>query len=141
MKEEKIKHLEFIQNVISRMNTNSFQLKTWSVTIVAALLTIFASTQKKGFILLCILPTMIIWFLDSYYLQQERKFRSLYNDASAETGKKISVFSMNISDYKPNSVFKILDKHHFVNVMFSKTIWPLYLFMILFFALLYTYLI
>ena len=44
MLEEKLKHLEFIQNAINRMNANSFQIKGWMITITAALLAIlFAS--------------------------------------------------------------------------------------------------
>ena len=46
MTNEQLKHLEFIQNVITRMNTNSFQIKTWAVTLVSALLAIFASTNR-----------------------------------------------------------------------------------------------
>lgn len=32
----KIKHLEFIQNIINRMNLNSFQIKEWMIMIVSA---------------------------------------------------------------------------------------------------------
>lgn len=45
------KHLEFIQNIITRMNTNSFQIKGWAVTIVYALLAIYASSKNEYFIL------------------------------------------------------------------------------------------
>ncbi len=40
--ENKIKHLEFIQIVITRMNVNSFFLRGWSVTLVAALFALAA---------------------------------------------------------------------------------------------------
>lgn len=42
--EKKLKHLDFLQLVITRMNVNSFFLKGWSVTLVAAL---FAFATKK----------------------------------------------------------------------------------------------
>ena len=80
--EYKVKHLEFIQNVITRMNTNSFQIKEWAVTITSALLAIFAAKSNPYFIATAILPVCIFWFLDSYYLTQERKFRGLYNDVA-----------------------------------------------------------
>ena len=82
MSTEQLKHLEFIQAVITRMNANSFQIKGWTVTIVSALLAIFASTKNHYFILTGIFPNIVFWFLDSYYLQQERKFRGLYNDVA-----------------------------------------------------------
>ena len=34
MNENKLKHLEFIQNIITRMNSNSFVIKGWSITLV-----------------------------------------------------------------------------------------------------------
>jgi len=38
--QETMQHLEFIQNVITRMNTNSFQIKGMAITIVSALIAI-----------------------------------------------------------------------------------------------------
>ena len=49
--ENKIKHLEFIQTVITRMNQNSFQIKGWMITIVSALLALYASSGKQIYIL------------------------------------------------------------------------------------------
>ena len=66
--EEKRQQLEFIQNIITRMNTNSFPIKGIAITIVSALLAIYASTQNVFFIFLGIFPTLLFWFLDSYYL-------------------------------------------------------------------------
>ena len=80
MNEEKIKHLEFIQGVINRMNSNSFQIKGWMITIVAALLALYASSSNVAYIFVGIVPTILFWLLDSYYLQQERKFRGVYDD-------------------------------------------------------------
>ena len=37
MEADKIKHIEFIQDTITRMNVNSFQIKSWNVTILSAL--------------------------------------------------------------------------------------------------------
>ena len=43
--EAKLKHLEFIQGAINRLATNSFQMKGWSVVLVAAILVLLA---RKG---------------------------------------------------------------------------------------------
>lgn len=82
MEPDKIKHLEFIQNVITRMNTNSFQLKGWMVAIVSALLALYANSSNLMFIVIAIVPVLLFWFMDTYYLQQERKFRGVYNDVA-----------------------------------------------------------
>ena len=96
MDEVKIKYLEFIQNIITRMKQNSFMIKGWMVAIVSALLAIYANKENKLFILISIFPVFIFMFLDSYYLWQERKFRHLYNKVLEENeSKKIRLFSMN----------------------------------------------
>jgi len=98
---DETKHLEFIQDVITRMNSNSFQMKAWMVTLVSALLGIFASTGNHKFVLVAFVPTLIFWFLDTYYLWQERKFRGLYNDvAGVKSENKIKLFEMRPDLYK-----------------------------------------
>lgn len=122
MADEKIKHLEFIQDVITRMNSNSFQIKGWMVAIVSALLAVFASTQNKHFVLVAILPAVIFWFLDAYYLWQERKFRGLYNDVAgiSDKPKEVKLFAMPVNLYTGG-------KYSYWNVFFSVTILLLYL--------------
>ena len=129
MNEEKRQHLEFIQNVITRMNTNSFQLKGMTITIVSALIAIYAASQNVIFIFLGIFPTLLFWFLDSYYLQQERKFRGVYNDV-AEIKKiiKVNLYEMPIHKYSKN-----IDKQFcYWRVFISKTVFSLYFFLLFF---------
>ena len=136
MNENKIKHLEFIQENIARMNQCSFQMKGWAITIVTALLALYAATtgstgNENGnviFVFVAIIPTILFWMLDSYYLQQERKFRGIYNDIAELTheDKRIIVreFEMPLNKYDSS-------KYCFCNVIWSKTEWPLYLTIIL----------
>lgn len=98
MEQDKTKHLEFIQNIISRMNTNSFQIKGWMITIVAALLALYASSLNVAYIFVGIVPTILFWLLDSYYLQQERKFIGIYNDLLKDENT-ILPFKMPIQNY------------------------------------------
>ena len=121
--ENKIKHLEFIQTVITRMNQNSFQIKGWMITIVSALLALYASSGKQIYILVAIVPTVIFWFLDTYYLQQERKFRGVYNDVAGLSPEDSRVdvrdFEMSIQKYQ-------CGRYCYFNVLISRTILPLY---------------
>lgn len=135
MADDKQKHLEFIQNIVTRLNTNSFQIKGLAITIVAALLAGYASTLKLDFILISILPTIIFWFLDAYYLQQERKFRGLYNDVAciSKNPKEIKLFEM-----RPDLYTK--GKYCYFNNLFSKTIWTIYLPLIILLITIYFYL-
>ena len=76
--ENKIKHLEMIQSIITRMAQNSFMIKGWSLTLVVAM---FAFVPKTAylFIPIVIVPVLIFVCLDAYYLQLERRYRKLYD--------------------------------------------------------------
>lgn len=113
--EERIRYLEIIQNIIDRMARCSFHLKEWTIAVESALLALFASIKRPMVLLIGIIPALLFWILDSYYLQQERGFRNLYN-ANININKPINLYEI-----KPIVQDKICE------VMFSKTEWPLYL--------------
>ena len=94
-----MRHLEMIQNVISRMASNSFYLKGWTVTLIVGLLA-FANTKEmdSNFMYLALIPTGIFWILDAYYLYQERLYIKLYKYVSGLDNKKID-FSLNAKDF------------------------------------------
>lgn len=87
LEEKKIKYLEFIENTISRMNTNSMQLKTWCVALVSAFTVLSVERKFPYGYLLCV-PVLVLWFLDSNYLWQERKYRELYDKIKDELNGK-----------------------------------------------------
>jgi hypothetical protein len=95
---KKIKHLEFIQLVITRMNVNSFLIKGWSVTLVSALF-IFASKDTDiSYMIITYVSTPVFWFLDGYYLSQERQYRELYNEIRERNEEEIN-FDMSTVSY------------------------------------------
>ncbi|MDH7912079.1 hypothetical protein [Winogradskyella sp. SYSU M77433] len=103
--EKKSQHREFTQRVITRMNTNSFQIKGMMITIIAAFLAVYAANPKSIFIILPVPLVILFWFLDSYYLQMERKFRGIYKDIcdlNKENEEKLTlkIFEMNPKLYK-----------------------------------------
>lgn len=110
------KHFDFLQSIITRMNSNSFLIKGWTVTLVAALLALLASTKEWRFVLVTLLPIVLFWLLDARYLLQERKFRALYNEA-IKGQNSIIPYSMDISipSIKNNG------KNQYFKVAFSKT--------------------
>jgi hypothetical protein len=77
--EKKLKHLDFLQLVITRMNVNSFLVKGWSVTLVAAMFAFAAKDANAKYGLITLLITGIFWILDGYYLSQERQYRVLFD--------------------------------------------------------------
>lgn len=96
---QKEKHLEFIQGVINRMGSNSFILKGWSVTLVAALFALSAKELYLGFVYLSYFPAIAFWILDGYFLHQEKLFRELYNNVRLKKEEEID-FSMDNKPFK-----------------------------------------
>ena len=104
-------HLEMIQGVINRMGGNSFLLKGWAVTLLAGLLALDISKPEDGCARIAYLPIILFWFLDSYFLYQERSFRKLYDAVRAKDEARVD-FSM-----RRESSFWL-----FLEVLFSKTL-------------------
>ena len=72
--EGKIRHLELVQGIISRMANNSFMLKGWAVTLVAGIFVLAGKDTNKLYFLVAYIPVIVFWGLDAYYLLQERLF-------------------------------------------------------------------
>ena len=119
--EQKIAHLQMIQAIITRLGQNSFLVKGWSVGLISALFALSASNTKIFFILLAYLPAIAFWFLDSYFLHQERLFRKLYDHVRNLDNKDID-FSMNTQIGERNT--QIVESHvaSLIKVAFSKTL-------------------
>jgi hypothetical protein len=76
-----VKYLEFLQAAITRLASNSFQLKGWSVALGIAIIGLTAKDSQPQLAWFAIIPTLAFWGLDAYYLALERRFRDLYNNA------------------------------------------------------------
>jgi hypothetical protein len=113
--ENKQKHLEFIQAAVSRMASNLFLLKGWTVTLIAALFALAAKDSKPVYFLIAYIPPFMFWVLDGYFLSQERKFRSLYDHVRKLQEAAID-FSM---DTAP---FASISRNTWLGAMFSKTL-------------------
>lgn len=100
--ENKHKYMDYIQSAITRMASNSFYLKGWNITIVAAIVALSIKESDWRIYACALFLTVMFWFLDSYYLKQEKLFRELYIKVSSETDDAAIDFSMDISPYKSN---------------------------------------
>lgn len=114
----KIKHLEMIESIIERMARNSFQLKGWAMTIVAAVLALNTKPVNLNFMIIVSTPILVFWILDSFYLQQERRYRVLYSNVIKKEENNVD-FNLNTREntYSDSEAKKIC----FLNCMFSIT--------------------
>ena len=76
LKEYMLKEIEIIQNIIRRMAFNSFMIKGWAITLVVITL-LLKGTEYQVWI--AFIPLLVFWFLDAYFLWQERMYRKLYD--------------------------------------------------------------
>lgn len=101
--DQRVKHLELVQAIVTRLGQNSFTVRGWSVTLVSVLFALIASKDAPpSAALITLVPTVVFWRLDAYYLRQERLFRKLYTALAADltaTPPVLAVFSMDISPY------------------------------------------
>jgi len=114
MSNNKTKHLEFIQATISRMNTNSFLLKGWSTTILIALVVFSLKESDADYMAIVYTPTLIFWFLDGYFLSQERRYRELFESVRIKDEDTID-FSMKTKEFEQR-------KNHWISSTFSITL-------------------
>ncbi len=77
------KEISLIQEIVKRLAGNSFMIKGWSLSINAI---IFALLREKVFeinvllfLVIFMFPIISFWYLDGYFLRQERMYRKLYN--------------------------------------------------------------
>jgi hypothetical protein len=112
--EKKIKHLEMIQGVITRMSANLFLLKGWAITLIVALFTMVAKDFNAVYVIYSLCVFLIFWMLDGYFLSTERCFRSLYDNVRKKNEDEID-FSMDYSEFKKG-------KNKWFNSMFSSTL-------------------
>lgn len=112
--EDKRKHLEFIQLTITRMNVNSFVVKGWLMTLVAAIFVLSAKDANTKFLWFAPFASFLFWMLDAFFILTERKFRGLYDHVRQLPESEIT-YSMNIAQYEKGM-------NAFGRSMFSKTL-------------------
>jgi len=75
LKEYMLKEVDIIQEIIKRMAFSSFMIKGWAITLVVVAL-LLKGTEYQVWI--AFIPLLVFWFLDAYFLWQERMYRKLY---------------------------------------------------------------
>jgi hypothetical protein len=70
-----LKEIDVIQNIIKRMASTSFLIKGWTITLVIATLLLRGTKYQ---VLIAFIPLGLFWYLDTYFLWQERMYKKLY---------------------------------------------------------------
>ena len=92
-------HINMLQGIINRMANNSANCKTWAITIISAIIVLYADDKiNQEELWICYIPICLFFFLDCFYLGLERQII-----------KKQSVFitQINNGDDVSNDIFSV----------------------------------
>ena len=122
-------YISLLQENINRMASNSANCKTWLVTILAALLAIQVSLQElQGILWIALIPAILFYLLDSYYLGLERRFIKI-EGGFVDNEKQGSDMTAMLYNFNTKSIMS--DCKATWNAMGSTSTWPFYITIIL----------
>ena len=98
LSDDRIKHLEMLQGVVTRMATASATIKTLCMTIIAGALAFVAANPNPKIPLFAAILTSVFWLLDAQYLRQERWFRDMYDNERSGDAALPATFIMTPSN-------------------------------------------
>lgn len=139
------KEIDLVQDVIKRMSQNSFQVKSWLIAILTAIVVIGKDSilvnqnTKINTIALNIflfLPIFCFWYLDAFFLSKERLYRELYKWIinHRRANPELYLYDLNTFDRQIDDTTQNLDleENSAKNLIFSSTIVPFYIIPIFF---------
>lgn len=121
-------YILMLQEIITRMANNSSNCKIWTVTIVAAMMGLALTTQSLRELLfpVVLIPIIVFYYLDSYYLGLENNFRNLQrayiNKLKSDLDCSFDIYDFNFRAIATNKNGKCLKK-----ALKSTATWPMYL--------------
>ena len=125
--EELHKEIDLIQNCIERMANNSFSCKGWNLTLVAGTFALVPENISKWYICIIILCIDIcFWWLDSFFVLQEQKYRDKYEWVIKERTEGNLNFLYDLNPNNKNMNLTTANERKQYKVAFSKTLFPMY---------------
>ena len=133
-----LQYLQMMQENITRMAGNSANAKTWLVTIVTGFFAIGCSIKDLDWwLILAIIPIVVFWYLDAYYLSLERALRNREQEyinlmnSSADTDNSFEKNRQNaLFDFRPLFMSNDNDERKLKKtkcMMLNKSVYPVYL--------------
>jgi hypothetical protein len=94
----RVKHLEMLQSIISRMAGQGAGLKNYCITLVTAICGVAISLKLPLSAFLALFPILVFWSLDAQYLRLERRFRALFDQVRLEGWETEPTFKIELGD-------------------------------------------
>lgn len=127
--EKMCKEIDLIQGCINRMCNNSFMCKGWLLSIIIAILALLPENiNRKSICIIIILANICFWWLDSYYLQQEKFYRWKYEwvIANRMSGELKFLYDLNPLNKEMWMNHNLKENIWLKIMLWNKSITPLY---------------
>lgn len=92
--------------MISRLANEAALIRGWALTVSAAFFGFAARSLSWRIAAVGMLPVVVFWGLNAYYLRAERRYRSLY-DRVRRHDAGVEPFSMDASGEKVDSTWDV----------------------------------
>jgi len=127
--EKLCKEIDLVQGCINRMSSNSFMCKGWLLSLIIAILALLPeSINRKSICIIILLANLCFWWLDTYYLQQERMFRWKYEwiIKNRPNGNMDYLYDLNPNNNQMWMNHEKCDAYIFKIMFWNKCITPMY---------------
>src|SRR5580704_5887591 len=93
----RIKHLEMLQSLITRMAGYGASFKSYCITVTTAVIGFAFTLHRPAVAGLALLPVVAFGIADAQYLRVERRFRAVFNMVRAEGWDVMPSFDVNLA--------------------------------------------
>lgn len=94
--ELRVKHLEMMQSIVTRMAGYGASFKSYCITVVTAILGLAFTLHRPAVAALALLPLITFALVDAQYLRIERRFRGLFDAVRTESWNAMPTFEINL---------------------------------------------
>ena len=138
------KEIDLIQSCINRMAQNSFIVRGWAITLITfALALISKSIDLKLLCGILLVVAICFWYLDAFFLKMERMYRWKYEwvitNRQHNDAYQFDLNPYNKDMWATDQLGKARKEPQIITVMFSKTLIPVYVTLILLESVLFVY--
>ena len=106
--ELRVKHLEMVQGLITRMAGYGASFKSYCIIVVTAVIGFALTLHRPAVAALALLPVLAFASADAQYLRVERRYRDLFNLIRKEGWDAMPTFDINLRSAPVQSYFSAI---------------------------------
>ena len=95
--ELRVKHLEMLQGLITRMAGYGASFKSYCITVTTAVIGFAFTLHRPAVAALALLPVIAFGVADAQYVRVERRFRAVFNLVRSESWDAMPSFDINLA--------------------------------------------